>query len=101
MAKTKQKKVKPNPRNRPATWADVEKAYKAGESKGQTDGLNLSMVIFLTVLVDKFNGADYIKDVWREVTYLSESISKDYVNFWDLKTTLEQEYDIVVGDTKK
>lgn len=76
------------------TLADVERA----EKKGHNSGLRLSMAIFLTVLVDKFNGKDYIQDVWRECEDLSDSISKGYVNFWDLKRTLEEEYNIYVGE---
>lgn len=87
MKKTNPRKVKGY------TLEDVNKA----EKKGQENGLKLSMVIFLTVLVDKFNGEDYIQDVWRECEDLSDSISKGYVDFWDLKSTLEEEYNISVG----
>ena len=89
-----QKMKKTNPRKvKGYTLEDVNKA----EKKGQENGLKLSMVIFLTVLVDKFNGEEYIQDVWRECEDLSDSISKGYVDFWDLKSTLEEEYNISVG----
>ena len=88
---------KKNPRRRPATWEDVKRA----EKQGQTNGLTLAMVIFLTVLVDKFAGEDYIQDVWREVNSLSDSISKGYVDLWDLKKVLEEEYNIVLGEAKR
>ena len=55
------------------------------------------MAIFLTVLVDKFNGAEYAKDVWKECENLSDSINRGYVNFRDLIKTLEDEYGIEVG----
>ena len=51
-------KTKKNPRNKPATKADVDRAY----AKGTTDGCNLAMAIFLTVIVDKFNGIDATYD---------------------------------------
>lgn len=86
-------KGKTNPRKIPATQADVEKA----RAEGETRGVMLAMAIFLTVLVDKFNGHDYIQDVWKEVNSLSESISKGYVNFRDLKKVLEEEYEIFIG----
>ena len=75
------------------TLADVEKAL----NKGHDEGLRLSMAIFLTVLVDKFNGAEYVKYVWKECENLSDSINRGYVNFWDLVKTLEDEYGIEVG----
>ena len=75
------------------TLADVEKA----RNKGHGEGLRLSMAILLTVLVDKFNGAEYVKDVWEECENLSDSINRGYVYFWDLVTTLETEYGIEVG----
>lgn len=89
--------MKKNPKKLPATQMDVKRARK----EGQNEGLRVSMAIFLTVLVDKFNGEEYIKDVWHECEDLSESISKGYVNFWDLKQTLEEEYGIYIGGEKK
>ena len=80
------KKKKVNPNRKPATQADVEKA--------RTQGVSLAMAIFLTVLVDKFNGAEYIKEVWIAVNNLSDSISKGYVDLFDLKKVLEEEYNI-------
>ena len=79
-------KKKVNPNRKPATQADVEKA--------RTQGVSLAMAIFLTVLVDKFNGAEYIKEVWTAVNNLSDSISKGYVDLFDLKKVLEEEYNI-------
>ena len=80
------KKKKVNPNRKPATQADVEKA--------RMQGVSLAMAIFLTVLVDKFNGAEYIKEVWAAVNSLSDSISKGYVDLFDLKKVLKEEYNI-------
>lgn len=81
---------KTNPRNRPATRADVDRAY----AKGTNDGCNLAMAIFLTVLVDKFNGKDWVPEVWQHCSKLSEEIKEHRVNLFDLVDVLEQEYDI-------
>lgn len=84
---------KVNPRRRPATWADVERA----KSEASDKAIILAMCIFLTVLVDKFNGADYIQDVWKAVNKLSEEITEGRVNISDLKHVLLEEYGIEVG----
>ena len=83
-------KKKVNPRRRPATQADVEKARSTAQDKS----IYLAMAIFLTVLVDKFNGADYINDVWKEVNNLSDSINRGLVSVSDLIHTLKEEYGI-------
>ena len=82
-----------NPKKRPATQADVKRA----KDRAQTDALNLAMVIFLTVLVDK-QGYDkeHIREVWNEVNSLSDSIVQGYVSFTDLRKVLDDEYDILV-----
>ena len=85
-------KTKKNPRNKPATQADVDKAY----AKGTTDGCNLAMAIFLTVIVDKFNGKDWVPEIWQHCSKLSEEIKEHRVNLFDLVSVLEKEYDIEI-----
>lgn len=82
--------AKTNPRRQPATQADVDKAW----DRGVIAGVNNAVVIFLSVLVDKFNGADHIADVWQEINKLSEEIKEGRVSFADLKTVLKEEYGI-------
>ncbi len=82
--------AKTNPRRRPATQADVDRAWKDGMMKG----IDNAIIIFLSVLVDKFNGADHIADVWEEINKLSEEIKEGRVSFADLKTVLKEEYGI-------
>jgi len=81
-----------NPRRRPATAADVKRAKD--DAMGQAT--RLAMAIFLTVLVDKFSGADHIKDVWDEVVKLSEEIIEGRVSVSDLADVLDKEYDIII-----
>lgn len=83
---------KTNPRNRPATKADVDRAY----AKGCNDGCNLAMAIFLTVIVDKFNGKEWVPDIWEHCSKLSEEIKEHRVNLFDLVSVLEEEYDIEI-----
>ena len=84
--------AKINPRRRPATKADVNRAWE----QGVNDGVTNAMTIILTVLVDKFNGGGYIKDVWHEVQKLSEEIKENRVSIADLKHVLATEYSIFV-----
>ena len=83
---------KVNPKRRPATWADVERARK----EATDEAVQLAMCIVLTVLVDKFNGRDYIQDIWKAVNKLSEEIVEGRVNMTDLKHVLLTEYDVEI-----
>ena len=62
--------------------------------KGQDQGIKLAIVIFLSVLLDKFNGADYIKDVWDACNKLSEEIAEGRVNLRELVDVMVDEYNI-------
>ncbi len=84
--------MKTNPRKRPATQMDVDKAY----ARGTTDGCNLAMAIFLTVLCDKFNGADLVGDIWEHCNRLSEEIKEHRINLFDLVDVLRTEYEIEI-----
>ena len=83
---------KVNPNRIPATQADVDRAWK----KGVLDGVSNASAIFLTVMVDKFNGADYVKDVWIEINKLSEEIAERRVSIADLRRVLLDEYGVQV-----
>lgn len=80
-----------NPRNIPKTQADVDRA----ERKGIKAGIRHSSAIFLTVLCDKFDGRDYVADVWREIEKLSEEVDEHRVSLKDLEKVLEDEYGII------
>lgn len=84
--------MKINPRKRPASQEDVRRA----QTKAVNDAVTMTSAIFLTVLCDKFNGADYIPDVWREVSKLSEEIKEKRVSVPDLIRMLDEEYNILV-----
>lgn len=71
---------------------DVDKAY----ARGTTDGCNLAMAIFLTVIVDKFNGADWVGDIWEHCNRLSEEIKEHRINLFDLVDVLRTEYEIEI-----
>ena len=81
-------KKKVNPRRRPATQADVQRA----KQKGQEEAIKLAWSILFTVLRDK-EGYDLegLQRVWGEVDDLSDSIAKGYCTVTDLRDVLKQE----------
>lgn len=83
---------KVNPKRKPVTQADVDKAY----AKGTKDGCDLAMAIFLTVIVDKFDGKEYVPEIWEHCSKLSEEIKEHRVNLFDLVEVLETEYEITL-----
>lgn len=82
-----------NPRRRPATQADVERAKKAA----QGEAISLAMTIMFTALLDKegFTQED-LQRLWREVNDLSDSIAQGYVSAADLRNVLRREYEVYV-----
>lgn len=84
---------KTNPRRRPATMQDVERAKRAAQEEAVTN----AMAMFFTVLYDKGHAdIEKLQKIWREVNELSDSIIKGYVRVSDLRNTLKQEYGIEV-----
>lgn len=84
--------MKTNPRKIPRTQADCDRAWQ----KGVVDGVSNACAIFLTVLLDKFDGADHIYDVWQEINKLSEEVREKRVSVPDLRRTLAEEYGVYV-----
>lgn len=81
-----------NPRRRPATMADMEKAKRTimAEATGH------AVAVFLTVLVDKYNMENRIGDVWADINKLSEEVNEGRVSVADLEDVLLREYGIRV-----
>ena len=80
---------KVNPRKRPVSKADLEKA--------QEQACHLAMAIFLTVLKDRFGfDNDAITEAWDASDKLSKEIGEGRVKLKDLLDVLEEEYDITV-----
>lgn len=86
-------KKKVNPRKRPASQADVNKAKK----EATNEAINIAWSIFFSVLRDKEGyEANDLKRIWKEVEYLSDSIKAGYVDVYDLMKTLDEEAGIVL-----
>lgn len=84
-----------NPRRRPATQADVQRA----KDTATADACRVTLAIFFTALLDKEGmGAEQLQRIWREVEALSESVRDGYVSAPDLIRVLREEYEIdIVG----
>ena len=79
------KKKRVNPRRKPATQADVEKA----KQQAQTHAINMVWAVFFTALRDKEGfGYTRLRRVWDEVNYISDSIDKGYVKLDDIVNEL-------------
>lgn len=86
---------KTNPRNRPASQADIIKAKK----QAQTQAINITWAIFFTVMRDKEGyGKKRLRRVWNAVNELSDSIAKGYVNVKDLMRVLDEEAGILLEE---
>lgn len=81
-----------NPNKIPRTQADVDRAW----DEGVIIGVRNATAIFLTVLVDKFNGRDWVPDIWAEINKLSEEVSEGRVSVPDLRRVLREEYGVDV-----
>jgi hypothetical protein len=83
---------KTNPKKKPITQADADRAWQDGVTKGVTN----AMAIFLTVIMDKYDGEKYIADLWKEINKLSEEVKEKRVSVADLRRTLADEYGVYV-----
>ena len=83
-------KKRTNPRRRPATQADVERAKNVAVREATT----ATLAIVLSVLLDKFGAQDYIQDVWREINNRSEAVAQGYASIADFKYILQADYGI-------
>ena len=81
-------KKKVNPRRKPATHADIQKAKKDATS----EAISFAWAIMFTCLHDKEGwGKVRLQRLWAEVGELSDSVAKGYVSITDLKHTLKEE----------
>ena len=88
-------KKKTNPRRRPATQADVDRAFADGISAG----VNTAMAILFIVLLDKTEAdADFIAALMPMVADYSGEVKDKRLTYADLKDVLKQEYNITLDE---
>lgn len=83
-------KKSPNPNKIPRTQADVDRAYQ----RGVLDGSNNAAVIMMSALLDKFNAADWMVDIWNAFSAKSRAVLDHDVTIADLRYVLREEYDL-------
>lgn len=83
-------KKSPNPNKIPRTQADVDRAYQ----RGVLDGSNNAAVIMMSALLDKFNAADWMVDIWNAFSAKSRAVLDHDVTISDLRCVLREEYDL-------
>ena len=84
----KSKKV--NPRKKPATQADINRA----KAKATDDAIKLVVHMVMYVLIDKHNAPkEDIQQLGEELNYVSDSIAKGYLDYKDIEKMLKEEYD--------
>lgn len=89
MAKGKAKKV--NPRRKPVSEADLNRA----KATASDQAVKLAIAIFLTVLKDRFDfDNDQIKEAWKAMDKLSEEVAEHRISAWDLINVLLEEYGV-------
>lgn len=91
-------KKRVNPRRRPVSAADVEKAKR----NATREAVEVAWAIMFTALRDKEGwGKVRLRRLWNEVEYLSESIRDGYVSAKDLMQALEDEAGIFLRGGKE
>lgn len=91
-------KKRVNPRRRPVSAADVEKAKRSATQQA----VEVAWAIMFTALRDKEGwGKVRLRRLWNEVEYLSESIRDGYVSAKDLMQALEDEAGIFLQGGKE
>lgn len=86
-------KARINPRRRPATMADLNRAKKDAEAKG----LDMAVCIILSALLDKgFLDPEQMRPAWDAINDKSDSIVRGYCNVNDLRRALREDYGIYV-----
>lgn len=89
------KKKRVNPKRRPVTMADVKRA----KDEAHDTALRAAWSIFFTVLRDKRGFTlDDLRETWKAVEDLSDSIAKGYCTITDLRHILGEEEGIALED---
>lgn len=82
-----------NPRRKPATQADVKKA----KLEAAHEATSLAMALIFTALLDGGHlEPEELFAAWKRVQYLTDSVDKGYVNIFELRKVLREEYRIEI-----
>lgn len=82
---------KVNPRRRPASQADVERAKRTAVSLAISQ---TQAIVFLALLDKEGWDREQLLKLWHEVRDVSDSIAQGYIKLPDIIDTLRREYGI-------
>lgn len=82
---------KVNPRRRPASQADVERAKRTAVSLAISQ---TQAIVFLALLDKEGWDREQLLKLWHEVGDVSDSIAQGYIKLPDIIDTLRREYGI-------
>ena len=82
---------KTNPRRRPATQADVERAKK----QATNEAIKRICYLMLYILIDKHNAPyEDMQQFAEEINYYADSIRSGYISWKDVEHVVVDEYDM-------
>lgn len=88
---------KTNPRDIPATQADVNRAKKAAYNQA----IDICWAVIMNVMHDKYGfGKDRMKRLWGQIGKLSDEVTEGRVKVNDIKRTLLEECGISIEDAQ-
>lgn len=60
------------------------------------EAVRLTVTLMLTVLLDKYNAADHVREIYDAWNKLAEEVSEGRVKLHELRQVLREEYEIWV-----
>ena len=82
---------KVNPRKRPATQADVNRA----KNEATNEAIKRICYLMLYILIEKHNAPyEDIQQLAEEVNYYADSITRGHVSWKDIERVVVDEYDV-------
>ena len=75
-----------------------EQEFKRELERAANNGVGLALALFITVMVDKYGfSQDDVQELWKHLNKLSEEVKEGRVSAWDLRTVLEEEYNVILS----
>ena len=81
-----------NPRRKPATHEDVNRAW----GEGVIEGIRCMEAITLNCLCDKYADQVDVGQFWSDLNKLSESYAEGRFTLADIRTMLKEEYKVLL-----
>lgn len=83
---------KTNPRRKPATQEDVNRAW----GEGVIEGIRCMEAIMLNCLCDKYADQVDVGQFWEDLSKLSQSFAEGRFTIADIRNMLKEEYKILL-----